>query len=29
MNELVAEYSSKFYDEHGNYNPTFDRMVSS
>lgn len=23
MNELIKEYSSKFYDAHGNYNPTF------
>ena len=23
MNELLKEYSSKFYDAHGNYNPTF------
>lgn len=29
MNELLKEYSSKFYDAHGNYNPTFDRMVNS
>lgn len=23
MNELIKEYSSKFYDAYGNYNPTF------
>lgn len=23
MNELLKEYASKFYDAHGNYNPTF------
>ena len=23
MNELVSEYSSKFYDSEGNYNPQF------
>lgn len=23
MRELLKEYSSKFYDAHGNYNPTF------